>query len=861
MMTNQRLFVRLLMAAVFSIAIAATGCSDDGGGGGDGGGGAGGDGGGGGDGGTGGDGGMGGEGGMGGTGGGLDPCTDELCVDAVPGSTSFEGTLSVELVARGTASEDATIYYTTDLEEPGEGSPEYDGTPISISETTVVKFKAVAASGAGGAGGDGGAGGAGGAAAPEPIEAEGSEGYTLAEGPAAEIYDQWSRSGHGDMTGEPFRHWDEDGAVDPPCTQCHTAQGFLEYASLGLVETSQPLPLGLECQACHTGSPSSYYNPVFAANLEPVAFPVNAAEDTDPSLSLFGSSNMCLVCHQGRGSGPTLQNQIDGGNLGFLNIHYYAAAASLFGGEAQSGYEYEGNEYIPRNTFPSHPDEFSTCEGCHMINAENGQAHTWIPDIANCQSCHGGGDDGFETLGGSPGENYQKIDTLGNDLYAAIQDYAENTLEEPILYDSSSYPYWFYDNGQGANYGNRYQDFDETLLKCAYNYHLALSDPNGAIHNGSYIQQLLYDSTEACGGLPSVAVVGRGDLTLDGSAIGTLTSESGKTRQWQLSGHGAAAGEPFRHWDEDTIVSGSCTRCHNTNGFGEYAMGEETTAQLPLSTVGCTSCHNQFNLYDNPETRYDASGDNPAIQDVEFPSGATASLDNSSNICIGCHQGRASGVQVETASPNDAIQDPDYDSYSFINIHYYAAGATFLGSDVNGGYEYEGEQYRGQNQFGVHRQLGDAQGLVDCIGCHLNANPDEPERHTFLPKVADCNACHAGGAFETLRGSPGDNFADIETLKSELLAAIKAYATTGDLPISSPITYSENYPYWCKDNGEPCSRSNAYVDADFLMSTAMYNYHLATEDPAGYIHNGAYIIELLYDSIVAMGGTPSVPRI
>jgi hypothetical protein len=849
MQMNKSLVTRFVLFAMLSFTVAVMGCSSDddgpagsGGTAGTGGGG------------TGGDGGMGGGGmgggGMGGTGGSIPACVEDLCVDASPGSTAFEGSINVELIAQGPSSAEAIIYYTTDLTPVDETSPEYTGAPIAISETTVLKFKAIAPTGAGGAGG---AGGVGGAPAPETIEAEGSEGYTLAEGPGAEIYEQWSRSGHGDMTGEPWRHWDEDGAVDPPCTQCHTAQGFLEYASLGLVESPQPLPLGLECQACHTGSPSSYYNPVFAANLEPVAFPVNGAEGTDPSLSLFGSSNMCLVCHQGRGSGPTLQDRIDSGNLGFLNIHYYAAAGSLFGGEAQAGYQYDGNDYIPRNTFPSHPDEFSTCEGCHMTNAENGENHTWIPEIANCQSCHGGGDS-FDTLGGSPGENYANIDTLSGELYAAIQNYAETTIGTPIAYDPNRYPYWFTDTGA------RYNAFDETLLKCAYNYQVALKDPNGFIHNGSYIQQIVYDSIEACGGIPSVEVIGRGDLTLDGSAIGTLTSESGKTRQWQLSGHGAAAGEPFRHWDEDTIVSGSCTKCHNTNGFSQYAMGEDTTAQLPLSTVGCTSCHNQFNLYSNPETRYDASSMNPAVQEVAFPSRATATLGNASNICISCHQGRASGVQVAEASPNDAIQDPDYDSYSFINIHYYAAGATFLGSDVNGGYEYDGQQYRGRNQFGVHSQLQAAEGLVDCIGCHLNADPDEPEKHTFLPKVADCNGCHAGGAFETLRGSPGDNFDDIETLKSELLAAIEAYATTG-LPINSPIVYSTSYPYWCRDNGEPCSRSNAYVDADFMMSTAMYNYHLANEDPAGYIHNGAYIIELLYDSIVAMGGTPSVPRI
>jgi hypothetical protein len=246
---------------------------------------------------------------------------------------------------------------------------------------------------------------------------------------------------------------------------------------------------------------------------------------------------------------------------------------------------------------------------------------------------------------------------------------------------------------------------------------------------------------------------------------------------------------------------------------------------------------------------------NPAVQDVEFPSGDMVTLGSDSNLCLACHQGRASGVQVANATPNTTIQNPDYESFSFINIHYYAAGATLFGSAVNGGYEYEGKQYRGQNVFGVHAQLGAAQALVDCVGCHMNADPDEPEKHTFLPKVADCNGCHAGGAFETLRGSPSDNFEDIETLKSELLAAIQAYATTGGLPINSPIAYSESYPYWVTPAGAP------YRDADFIMSTAMYNYNLVVKDPAGYIHNGAYLIELLYDSIVAMGGTPSVPRL
>ena len=98
-MLNHGLVVRSLMAAFFSIALAATGCSSTDGGGGSGGTG-GGTGGGGGDAGMGGDGG-GGEGGDGGTGGGLEPCTEDLCVDATPAGTTFSGSLAIELVARG----------------------------------------------------------------------------------------------------------------------------------------------------------------------------------------------------------------------------------------------------------------------------------------------------------------------------------------------------------------------------------------------------------------------------------------------------------------------------------------------------------------------------------------------------------------------------------------------------------------------------------------------------------------------------------------------------------------------------------------------------------------------------------------
>jgi len=130
-----------------------------------------------------------------------------------------------------------------------------------------------------------------------------------------------------------------------------------------------------------------------------------------------------------------------------------------------------------------------------------------LPMVEDCNQCHSGGT--FEDLSGSPGDNYREINVLLVDLYGAIQDYAINGLPQasPVYYDDAAYPYWFKDNGMGSSYGNRYTDFDFDMLTAAYNYQVALKDPGGFIHNGTYIEQLLFDSTCLMGGTPRVVTV------------------------------------------------------------------------------------------------------------------------------------------------------------------------------------------------------------------------------------------------------------------------------------------------------------------------------------------------------------------
>ncbi len=59
-----------------------------------------------------------------------------------------------------------------------------------------------------------------------------------------------------------------------------------------------------------------------------------------------------------------------------------------------------------------------------------------------------------------------EVNTMHDLLYTAIQQYASEVLDAPIIYSSATYPYWFVDtngDGEGAedelNFGNSYRSW------------------------------------------------------------------------------------------------------------------------------------------------------------------------------------------------------------------------------------------------------------------------------------------------------------------------------------------------------------------------------------------------------------------
>jgi hypothetical protein len=670
---------------------------------------------------------------------------------------------------------------------------------------------------------------------------------------------EWQGSAHNAVDTEPFRHWDAEDPAEVPttCAKCHSSAGYMDFLGVdgseaGAVDAVVPAAQaqGIQCVACHNAGTISKTTVVFPSGAE-----ITAGDDV-----------RCMECHQGRESkvsvdefiaqfgedldpdampAPVKNEQGNDVSLGFRNVHYFAAAATLYGSQAHGGYEYDGKTYDSKNT---HVEGYATCTGCH-------NPHTLEVKVEQCALCHDGvatvedlknirmvsSNPDYDGDGDTTEGMFYEIEGLQETLMAEIQNYARGTAGAEIKYDAATYPYFM-----GAD-GKAYPNWTPRLLKAAYNYQVSLKDPGAFAHGNKYIVQLLYDSIEDIGG--DVSGLARTD-----------------------AGHFAGDTEPFRHWDaEEYTVAFACVKCHTAEGLPQFlesggtmvvsGSGSTTTTgvtAMPASNgFMCSTCHNEAAW---PE-RY-------SIASVVFPSGKAVSFGgkdadgafvaDDSNLCIECHQGRES-----TTSVNNALRGKEDDvvdaKISFKNIHYLSAGATLFGNEVQGAYQYEGKEYVGLN---VH---ADEEGKMNkCKDCH--------DVHALEPKVEACETCHSTTDPKTIRETDvdydGDGDVDegisgeVQTLADALYAQIQAYATD---TVGVGITYdSHAHPYFYVDadgDGQPDKNDNGNVAYNGnwtpRLARAAFNYQYSQKDPGAYVHNPKYVIQFLIDSIEDLGGDVS----
>jgi hypothetical protein len=690
---------------------------------------------------------------------------------------------------------------------------------------------------------------------------------------------EFQGSGHSDAKAEAFNHWNSDGKIPTTCAKCHSAAGFVDFATNGKVTAEVPAPAGtFTCVMCHNDA---------VEKLTSVTFPsgkvVNTTEEGEAT---------CMNCHQGRESKVSVDKQIadfnvttdvdkvvqpmkdDQGNnvvFGFRNVHYFAAGATLYGSQAEMGYEYDGKTYDPKFR---HVEGVDTCVACH-------NQHSLQVRVEVCQQCHQDVktvDDlknnrepsslvDYNGNGDTKEGIYYELKGLQDILYSSIQAYAKEVSGKPIVYDANTYPYFLVASPDGTpakdDKGNTigYDVWTARLLKAAYNYQTSIKDPGAFAHNAKYIIELLYDSIADLNGKISTPV----DMT-------KLHRDD--------AGHFAGDTEPFRHWDNTGVVPADCAKCHSAGGLPQFLSNSGTmfldsngalkitgvVGQPAANGFMCSTCHDEANW----PNRY-------AVVSVPFPSGANLTFSTEkddkgnlkpvdANLCLECHQGRESTVSVNAAikaygadKAPDAVPTTKVNGQllGFKNVHYLAAGATLFGDDAKGAYEYDGQKYVGYNK---------EHPLNKCTDCH--------DVHQLGVKEDACKACHGNFAsLEDIRyntdttdwNGNGDTtegiYKEIDSFRQALYAAAQQYAET---KVGTSLVYdAATYPYFFVDankDGKPDTNDNGPIGFTAWtprLLRAAFNLQYSYKDPGAFAHNPKYVIQFLYDSIKDLGGDVS----
>lgn len=126
------------------------------------------------------------------------------------------------------------------------------------------------------------------------------------------------------------------------------------------------------------------------------------------------------------------------------------------------------------------------------------------------------------------------------------------------------------------------------------------------------------------------------------------------------------------------------------------------------------------------------------------------------------------------------------------------------------------------------------------------------------------NTCAAvGGADYDGDGDTSEGIkGEIDTVIAAVYAALQdAASATG-----APIVYdSHTYPYFMNDTngngvvdeGEATNGNQYKGNFTPRLLKAAYNYQFVVKDPGGFVHNGKYLIQILYDTLADLGADVS----
>jgi len=296
-----------------------------------------------------------------------------------------------------------------------------------------------------------------------------------------------------------------------------------------------------------------------------------------------------------------------------------------------------------------------------------------------------------------------------------------------------------------------------------------------------------------------------------------------------------------------------CQKCHTHEGFVQYVrtgkIDPESVVKYP-SQPDCNSCH-----------------DPHKNGDLSLRTAKTVSLANrkkydkgKSNLCANCHQVRGTAAQIVKPSPAKDVK-------IYWGAHHGPQADMLLGTNA---YEFPGKKYYSS----VHsRLIGDG-----CVRCHMSYPKarygfgPELSGHSFKVK-ADVHGhvklntsgclvnCHPDltqvtdeDVFAYKSKADFDNNGKVEMLQEEIEGLLKRFVNkkgSGVLQKLDPPMYHPDGSWNLKQSKKKRSLKEM---------AALYNYKFVLEDRSNGIHNAPYAIQILYDSLEALGADFDVSK-
>ncbi|QWV92471.1 hypothetical protein KP004_14845 [Geomonas oryzisoli] len=543
----------------------------------------------------------------------------------------------------------------------------------------------------------------------------------------------YAEGGHGkisDSALNAFAHYDWSARTNNGtrqngnCDRCHTTGGFLKL--LGSTDATRLAPQTgvqnvLACVSCHSdfatgalrtgatpaGNPTALTGGYFALFSSAASAVPAGKTKIQVQFPGYKNSSICIPCHSGRSTDDVFVAVIDqakavGGNYTTISTSYYQHAANM--GQTFIGkgaYNFDGVDFVGTNGHAGVKNNFTDtegpCVGCHY--SKTGATHSLEPVGYSevCGACHrpGFGASDVEEKKAEFDAGVAVLDALIRSKMASLQTKVGDLAEERA-------------NVRFGRFGKTAGTAaDEVTAKNAYgawyNWQiLATYDKAAFAHNPTFARQILMETIDY---VDDAKINGSAETTIAASALAAADKE--KAEKYVTS-----VGCAVCHATKDTLIatgkhasevsthSGTCGRCHTTEGYTAFlATGNSPTGNYTKTAlagnpsfngldnayngsqnVSCAACHDQHgtvrNVAWNPQPK-----DTAAAPSVEY------------KLCTSCHNltdasgnVMASGLLVN-GTQTVAKQQHYKDWYRNIASTHYdlpSTGTTASGTTIEG---------------------------------------------------------------------------------------------------------------------------------------------------------------------------------